>query len=77
MTDPSHRGRVAALKEMIISIGGMGGPLFSVYMTERVAPTQLLVVAALLIAVTGLGAAGFALKRRGIGHMHPSSPRKD
>lgn len=77
MTDASHRGRVAALKEMIISIGGMGGPLFSVYMTERVAPTQLLVAAALLIAVTGLGAAGFALKRRGIGQMNPSSPRKD
>jgi MFS family permease len=77
MTDPNHRGRVAALKEMIISIGGMGGPLFSVYMTERVAPTQLLVAAALLIGATGFGAAGFALKRRGMSPINPSSPRKD
>ena len=77
MTDPNHRGRVAALKEMIISIGGMGGPLFSVYMTERIAPAQLMVAAAVIIAVTGLGAAGFALQRRGLHRMNVSSAKKD
>jgi len=55
----------------------MGGPLFSVYMTERIAPAQLMVAAAVIIAVTGLGAAGFALQRRGLHRMNVSSAKKD
>lgn len=64
MTDPRHRGRVAALKEMIISVGGMGGPLFSVYMTERIAPPDLLGGTAILIGATALVVAMMAYFRR-------------
>jgi MFS family permease len=64
MTDPNHRGRVAALKEMIISVGGMCGPLFSVYMTERIVPPVLLGGTATLIAVTALAVAVLAFIRR-------------
>lgn len=63
MTDPSHRGRVAALKEMIISVGGMSGPLFSVYMTERFLPQTLLSGMAVMLVLTAAGIAVMALRR--------------
>lgn len=64
MTDPNHRGRVAALKEMIISVGGMCGPLFSVYMTERIAPPALLIGMATLLGATAIGVGVMAYRRR-------------
>lgn len=54
MTDPSQRGRVAALKEMIVAVGGMVGPLSSIYLTSAYAPVSVLQVAGVLILATAV-----------------------
>ena len=68
MTDPSQRGRVAALKEMVVAIGGMVGPLSSIYLTNTFDPVNVLDTTAAVIVLTALVVAAsipfFAAQRR-------------
>lgn len=62
ITTPDQRGQVAALKEMIISLGGMVGPLVAVVATDRIDPVSILRSVTVIIIVTALCAGVYAWK---------------
>ncbi|MFM7679851.1 MAG: MFS transporter [Roseiflexaceae bacterium] len=64
ITTPDQRGQVAALKEMIISLGGMLGPLVAVVATDRIDPVIILRSVTVMIVLTALCAGVYALRRR-------------
>jgi len=63
ITTPDQRGRVASLKEMIISIGGMSGPLFSVFATDAI-PTVPMFAGTVVILLASAGWMGWLWRRR-------------
>ena len=63
-TTPDQRGQVAALKEMIISLGGMLGPLVAVVATDRIDPVSILRSVTVMIVVTALCAGMYAWQQR-------------
>ena len=64
ITTPDQRGQVAALKEMIISLGGMLGPLVAVVATDRIDPVSILRSVTVMIVVTALCAGMYAWQQR-------------
>jgi MFS family permease len=64
ITTPDQRGQVAALKEMIISLGGMLGPLVAVVATDRIDPVYILRSVTVMIVLTALCAGVYAWQRR-------------
>lgn len=64
ITTPDQRGQVAALKEMIISLGGMVGPLVAVVATDRIDPTYILRSVSVMIVVTALCTGVYAWRLR-------------
>jgi multidrug resistance protein len=64
ITTPDQRGQVAALKEMIISLGGMVGPLVAVVATDRIDPTYILRSVIVMIVVTAACAGVYAWRLR-------------
>jgi MFS family permease len=65
IADPSQRGRIAGMKEMVLSIGGILGPLTAVLMTDRVAPQLILVAGTVLLVLSG-SAIGIVALRGGV-----------
>jgi MFS family permease len=64
IADPSQRGRIAAIKEMIYSLGGILGPLTAVIMTDRIAPQIILLAGTILLVITGVVVALVATRHR-------------
>lgn len=64
IADPSQRGRIAGIKEMIYSLGGILGPLTAVIMTDRVAPQIILLAGTILLVITGVVVALVATRHR-------------
>lgn len=64
ITTPDQRGQVAALKEMIISLGGMVGPLVAVVATDRIDSTYILRSVIVMIVVTAACAGVYAWRLR-------------
>lgn len=58
ITHPSQRGRVAAMKEIIISAAGIAGPATAVILTDRVEPSLMMMVTTVILVVSGV-AIGF------------------
>ena len=53
IADPSQRGRIAGIKEMVLSLGGILGPLTAVLLTDRIAPQLILVAGTVLLVLSG------------------------
>jgi MFS family permease len=64
IADPSQRGRIAGIKEMIYSLGGILGPLTAVIMTDRIAPQIILLAGTILLVITGVVVALVATRHR-------------
>jgi MFS family permease len=64
ITTPEQRGRVAALKEMTVSLGGLLGPLVAVAVTDRVSPAYILRSTSALLIATACVVAWVAWRNR-------------
>lgn len=63
IADPSQRGRIAGIKEMVYSLGGILGPLTAVILTDRIDSRTILMAGTVLLVVTGAAVAVLATRR--------------
>ncbi len=63
IADPTQRGRIAGIREMVFAIGGILGPLTAVLLTDRLSPQLILMAGTVLLVATGVGVALVATRR--------------